>query len=112
MHVNCQFIIIAIIYSGCIILAIESANCDCDVLEVKSNGKIGYQNFTKQIVTLHDKPFYFSKNKHVIYWDNRHWSYSHLFNKSGGWNKRGGGVQVAKSINQYVNAINKEWRVE
>ena len=26
-------------------------------------------------------------------------SYSHLFNKRGGWNKRGGGAKVAKSLN-------------
>ena len=26
-------------------------------------------------------------------------AYSHLFNKRGAWNKRGGGAQVAKSIN-------------
>ena len=25
--------------------------------------------------------------------------YSHLFNKRGGWNKRGGGAKVAKSLN-------------
>ena len=25
--------------------------------------------------------------------------YSHLFNKCGGWNKRGGGAKVAKSLN-------------
>ena len=25
--------------------------------------------------------------------------YSHLFNKHGGWNKRGGGAKVAKSLN-------------
>ena len=28
--------------------------------------------------------------------------YSHLFNKRGGWNKRGGGAKVAKSINVEV----------
>ena len=26
-------------------------------------------------------------------------TYSHLFNKRGGWNKRGGGAKVAKSLN-------------
>ena len=26
-------------------------------------------------------------------------NYSHLFNKRGGWNKRGGGAKVAKSLN-------------
>ena len=26
-------------------------------------------------------------------------TYSHLFNKRGGWNKRGGGSKVAKSLN-------------
>ena len=56
------------------------------------------------------------------------WStYSHLFNKCGGWNKRGGGSKVAKSLNveaginvergffgknYYINLINVEWRVE
>ena len=28
--------------------------------------------------------------------------YSHLFNKRGGWNKRGGGAKVAKSLNVEV----------
>ena len=35
-------------------------------------------------------------------------SYSHLFNKRGGWNKRGGSAKVAKSL----NLINEECRVE
>ena len=53
--------------------------------------------------------------------------YSHLFNKIEGWNKRGEGAKVAKSLNvevginveggifwkkQYINLINLEWRVE
>ena len=33
--------------------------------------------------------------------------YSHLFNKGGAWNKRGGGAKVAKSLNVEVG-INKE----
>ena len=33
--------------------------------------------------------------------------YSHLFNKCGGWNKRGGGAKVAKSLNVVVG-INVE----
>ena len=33
--------------------------------------------------------------------------YSHLFNKCGGWNKRGGGAKVAKSLNVEVG-INME----
>ena len=33
--------------------------------------------------------------------------YSHLFNKRGGWNKRGGGAKVAKSLNAEVG-INVE----
>ena len=31
-------------------------------------------------------------------WSYSH-TYSHLFNKHGGWNKRGGGAKVAKSLN-------------
>ena len=55
--------------------------------------------------------------------------YSHLSNSRGGWNKRGRGTKVAKSINlevginveggifwkqtsTYLTAINEEWRVE
>ena len=34
-------------------------------------------------------------------------TYSHLFNKRGGWNKRGGGAKVAKSLNVEVG-INME----
>ena len=36
-------------------------------------------------------------------------NYSHLFNKGGGWNKRGGGAKVAKSLNVEVG-INVEGR--
>ena len=36
--------------------------------------------------------------------------YSHLSNKRGGWNKRGGGAKVAKSINLEVG-INAEGRI-
>ena len=32
---------------------------------------------------------------------------SHIFNKCGGWNKRGGGAKVAKSLNKEVG-INVE----
>ena len=35
------------------------------------------------------------------------YKYSHLFNKSGGWNKRGRGAKVAKSLNVEVG-INVE----
>ena len=34
-------------------------------------------------------------------------SYSHLFNKRGAWNKRGGGAKVAKSLNVELG-INEE----
>ena len=34
--------------------------------------------------------------------------YSHLFNKRGGWNKRGGGAKVAKSINADVGILQLE----
>ena len=35
------------------------------------------------------------------------WTYSHLFNKRGAWNKRGGGAKVAKSLNVELG-INEE----
>ena len=38
-----------------------------------------------------------------LIWDH----YSHLFNKCGAWNKRGGGAKVAKSLNVEVG-INVE----
>ena len=38
---------------------------------------------------------------------NIYYTYSHLFNKRGGWNKRGGGAKVAKSLNVQVE-INVE----
>jgi hypothetical protein len=34
--------------------------------------------------------------------------YSHLSNKRGGWNKRGGGAKVAKSINVEVRILQLE----
>ena len=34
-------------------------------------------------------------------------NYSHLFNKRGGWNKRGGGAKVAKSLNDKRGGWNK-----
>ena len=36
-----------------------------------------------------------------------HCTYSHLFNKRGAWNKRGGGAKVAKSLNVELG-INEE----
>ena len=54
-------------------------------------------------------------------------AYSHLSNKRGGWNKRGGGAKFAKSLSVEVGInmeggilwkqlmqtlINEEWRVE
>ena len=77
MHVSCQLIIVAIIYSYYSILAIESNTCDCDVLQVNdSSGVIGYQNFTKQSGTLDNKPFYFSLKKGLIYSNSGQWSYA------------------------------------
>ena len=77
MHVSCQLIIVAIIYSYYNILAIESNTCDCDVLQVNdSSGVISYQNFTKQSGTLDNKPFYFSLKKGVIYSKDEQWSYA------------------------------------
>ena len=52
--------------------------------------------------------------------------YSHLSNKRGGWNKRGGGAKFVKSLNvevginveggilrkKLITLINEEWRVE
>ena len=38
-------------------------------------------------------------------------TYSHLFNKRGAWNKRGGGAKFAKLLNVELG-INEEWRVE
>ena len=77
MHVSCQLIIVAIIYSYYSILAIESNTCDCDVLQVNdSSGVIGYQNFTKQSGTLDNKPFYFSLKKGLIYSNWSKWSYA------------------------------------
>ena len=76
MHVRCQkFIILAIIYSSYSVLAKESDNCDCDVLQVNDpDGPIGYQNFTKQNGTLDGKPYYFSTQQNMISWNN-HWFY-------------------------------------
>ena len=36
-------------------------------------------------------------------------SYSHLFNKRGGWNKRGGGAKVAKSLNVEIGINVEGW---
>ena len=38
-------------------------------------------------------------------------TYSHLSNNRGGWNKRGGGAKIAKSINVEFG-INEEWRLD
>ena len=35
----------------------------------------------------------------AIYGQAKESTYSHLFNKRGAWNKRGGGAKVAKSLN-------------
>ena len=44
----------------------------------------------------------FNETKGIINVNQNKWiagKYSHLFNKRGGWNKRGGGAKVAKSLN-------------
>ena len=43
--------------------------------------------------------------KNWMLWDKV--GYSHLFKKRGGWNKRGGGAKIAKSLNVEVG-INVE----
>ena len=47
--------------------------------------------------------FYFLKNENKLrkecFLNLQEITYSHLFNKRGGWNKRGGGAKVAKSLN-------------
>ena len=69
------FIIVAIIYLSYSVLANESDNCDCDVLQVNDPlGPIGYQNFTKQNGTLNGKSYYFSTKQNMISWNN-HWFY-------------------------------------
>ena len=76
MLINCQFIFVVIIFLFYNFLATQSKACDCEVLEVKSNGTIGNQKFTKQSVTINEKTLYFSMNKDVIYWNKTYWSYS------------------------------------
>ena len=76
MLVNCQFIYVAIIFSCYNVLANQNDSCDCDVLEIKSNGVIGNQNFTKQSLPLYDKPNYFSMQKNLIYWFKNSWIYA------------------------------------
>ena len=79
------FISVAIIFHTCaivnstppivLVLANESANCDCDVLQVDDpDGLIGYQNFTKQNETRNGKPIYFSTQRNMIYWNKDYWS--------------------------------------
>ena len=61
MHISCQLIIVAIIYSSYGVLASESGNCDCDVLQINDpDGVIGDQNFTKQNGKLNEKPYYYA----------------------------------------------------
>ena len=82
MNIRCQiFTVVAFIYSSYSVLAIESDHCDCDILQVKSEGLIGnrnvveYQSFTKQTAKRNGKPIYFSKQKSYIYWNNQAWSH-------------------------------------
>ena len=56
-------------------------------MELK-NKFVNFHNQIIKILQLNSKTgYYVFKNK------------SHLFNKRGGWNKRGGGAKVAKSLN-------------
>ena len=49
-----------------------------------------------------------AKFQKVFFWSLKiEASYSHLFNKRGAWNKRGGGAKVAKSLNVELG-INEE----
>ena len=71
-----MFIIVAIIYSSYSVLADESNNCDCDILQIYSpDALFDYQNFTKQNATHNGKPIYFSTQKYMISWNNHRWYY-------------------------------------
>ena len=71
-----MFIIVVIIYSSYTVLANESNNCDCDVLQINDPyGSIGNQNFTRQNGTYNEKPYYVSGQWNMISWNNHFWSY-------------------------------------
>ena len=81
------FIFVAIIYGTCangtrpvtsssIVIANESANCDCNVLKITSPvGWFGNQTFTKQNYIRNGKRIYFSTQRSMISWNNHYWSY-------------------------------------
>ena len=75
MYLRCRtFLILAITYSSYGVLPNEIENCDCDVLQVSGN-LMGNQDFTKQNGNLNGKPYYFSKQQDMIYWDKKYWSF-------------------------------------
>ena len=70
-----MFIFVVILFSSYSVLANEN-DCDCEVLQVEDpDGKIGYQNFTKQNGTRNGKPYYVSMQKNMISWNHNFWSY-------------------------------------
>ena len=77
MYGICQmFIIVAITYSSYTVLADESDNCDCNVLQIYDKfGVIGIQNFTKQNNTHNGNPIYFSTLQNMITSNDDHWTY-------------------------------------
>ena len=79
MYGMCQiFVILAITYSSYTVLADESDNCDCNVLQIydkfNSSG-IGIQNFTKQNDTHNGNPIYFSTQRNMLTSNDKFWTY-------------------------------------
>ena len=69
MYLRSQFFtIVAIIYSSYSVLANNSDDCPCDVIEVEGDWLVGTQKFTKQIGTLNGEPYYFSTKWYLISW--------------------------------------------
>ena len=118
-----KFIFVTIIYrtftngthpvtSGSSVIANESANCDCDVLQMNSpDDWFDNQTFTKQNDTRNRKPIYFSTRGNMISWNQHYWSYdkynshSDMFQplKNYSWISRASGSQTERADCKYLH---------
>ena len=51
------------------ISANEGENCDCEILQLISEGTNTYRNLTKQSDKINGRPFYFSEIKDILWWN-------------------------------------------
>ena len=74
-----KIIIFVIVFCCYCSSAKENINCDCDILQLNYTEDPDYHyNFTIQSTKIHGRPYYFSMNRDIIWWNekNNKWTCS------------------------------------